>query len=143
MHAYTLHYALTCLLPASDCVAVLAVQTLQHQSQCLHTHSDPKADCCPAFVAKTSSDNVTLGFRSGAGGRGEIAEKGGGKMVDNFKYKPGGNMAKKIWLHNSDPADGQEGSSIVYAPSLQLSDWLQQLAQQSGCCLRPSTTHAV
>ncbi len=52
-------------------------------------------------------------FRSGAGGRGEVSDKGGGKMVDNFKYKPGGNMPKKIWLGNSDPGDGFEGSSIV------------------------------
>jgi len=52
-------------------------------------------------------------FRSGAGGKGEVSDKGGGKMVDNFKYKPGGNMPKKIWLGNSDPGDGFEGSSIV------------------------------
>lgn len=52
-------------------------------------------------------------FRSGAGGRGEVSDKGGGKMVDNFKYKPGGNMPKKIWLGNSDPGDGFEGSSVV------------------------------
>lgn len=51
--------------------------------------------------------------RSGAGGRGEISDKAGGKIVDNFKYKPGGNMTKKIWLANTDPADGCDGSSVV------------------------------
>ena len=35
-------------------------------------------------------------------------------MVDNFKYQPGGSLPKRIWLNNSDPADGYEGSSIVY-----------------------------
>lgn len=34
-------------------------------------------------------------------------------MVDNFKYSPGGSMPKRIWLPNSDPADGYEGSSVV------------------------------
>lgn len=58
-------------------------------------------------------DEAVITVRSGAGGRGEVSDKAGGKMVDNFKYKPGGNMPKKIWLNNSDPADGFEGSSVV------------------------------
>ncbi|KAL3158291.1 GTPase Obg 1 [Trebouxia sp. C0009 RCD-2024] len=58
-------------------------------------------------------DEAIITVRSGAGGRGEIAEKGGGRMVDNFKYQPGGSLPKRIWLNNSDPADGHEGSSII------------------------------
>lgn len=34
-------------------------------------------------------------------------------MVDNFKYRPGGNSPKRIFLTNADPADGAEGSSVV------------------------------
>lgn len=56
---------------------------------------------------------VCLQHRSGSGGKGEVCDKAGGKMVDNFKYKPGGNMAKRIFLPNSDPADGADGSSVV------------------------------
>ncbi|DBA71230.1 TPA: GTPase Obg 1, variant 3 [Trebouxia sp. C0005] len=68
--------------------------------------------------------------RSGAGGRGEVSDKAGGKMVDNFKYKPGGNMPKKIWLGNSDPGDGFEGSSVVLYVDLAL-DSLLHLHERS------------
>ena len=64
-------------------------------------------------VSKEHAVFLSLTCRSGAGGRGEIAEKGGGRMVDNFKYQPGGSLPKRIWLNNSDPADGHEGSSIM------------------------------
>lgn len=74
----------------------------------------PKRKSDLAQGSKTGQfDEAAIIVRSGAGGRGEVSDKAGGKMVDNFKYKPGGNMPKKIWLGNSDPGDGFEGSSIV------------------------------
>lgn len=78
-------------------------------------------------------------YRSGAGGRGEIAEKGGGRMVDNFKYQPGGSLPKRIWLNNSDPADGYEGSSIVYvlikSCALPFGTAFCTLAHTPACCI--------
>ena len=60
-----------------------------------------------------SKSKPAISVRAGAGGKGEVAEKAGGRMVDNFKYRPGGSLPKKLWLPNSDPSDGYEGSSIV------------------------------
>ena len=79
----------------------------QRSSHCLKA-------CYLIFSQGLSFRHCFSPYRSGAGGRGEIAEKGGGRMVDNFKYQPGGSLPKRIWLNNSDPADGYEGSSIVY-----------------------------
>lgn len=54
---------------------------------------------------------VALGlpFRSGNGGRGEIVEAGRGKWVDNFKYKPGGNLPKRMWLPASEQERAEAG----------------------------------
>lgn len=51
--------------------------------------------------------------RSGRGGDGEVMEKGKGRMVRNFKYKPGRGMPKQIWLAASDPADGEAGADVA------------------------------
>ena len=40
-------------------------------------------------------------------------EAGKGKMVRNFKYKPGGNMLKQIWLPASAPDDGTAGADVI------------------------------
>ncbi|KAK9836377.1 hypothetical protein WJX84_008093 [Apatococcus fuscideae] len=58
-------------------------------------------------------DEAFISVRSGNGGRGEIAESGKGKMVKNYKYKPGGNMSKQIWLPNGEPACGANGADCV------------------------------
>jgi hypothetical protein len=51
--------------------------------------------------------------RSGKGGKGEIAEKGEGKKVPNFKYRAGSSLPKQIWLAAAAPADGANGASVV------------------------------
>ena len=56
-----------------------------------------------------ASDN----YRSGKGGRGEIAEGGEGKKVPNFKYRAGSSLPKQIWLAAAAPADGAAGASVV------------------------------
>lgn len=73
-------------------------------------------------------------------------------MVDNFKYQPGRSLPKRIWLNNSDPADGYEGSSIVYnltasnallsrvaSVSVLHTPWLLQVVHM--CCLPRHLQH--
>ena len=43
-----------------------------------------------------------LPSRSGDGGHGESIEAGRGRWVDNFKYRPGKSIPKKIWLAASE-----------------------------------------
>lgn len=58
-------------------------------------------------------DEVFITVRSGNGGNAEIAQPGGGKQVRNFKYKPGGNLSKQIWLPAGEPADGAPGADVM------------------------------
>ncbi|CAG9460926.1 unnamed protein product [Pedinophyceae sp. YPF-701] len=58
-------------------------------------------------------DEVKVTVKAGDGGNGEIAERGKGKWVKNFKYRPGGNAPKQIWLPASKPADGYDGADVV------------------------------
>ncbi|KAG1673633.1 hypothetical protein FOA52_013297 [Chlamydomonas sp. UWO 241] len=58
-------------------------------------------------------DEVFITVRSGNGGAGEVIEHDRGKMVENFKYKPGGNQPKKIFLKASTPGDGSDGADVV------------------------------
>ncbi|CAK0738001.1 hypothetical protein CVIRNUC_000979 [Coccomyxa viridis] len=58
-------------------------------------------------------DEAIITVRSGAGGRGEIAEKGEGKKVPNFKYRAGSSLPKQIWLPAAQPADGASGASVL------------------------------
>ncbi|KAK9819186.1 hypothetical protein WJX74_000064 [Apatococcus lobatus] len=58
-------------------------------------------------------DEAFITVRSGNGGRGEVAQNGKGKMVKNYKYKPGGNMSKMIWLPNGEPACGANGADCL------------------------------
>lgn len=59
-----------------------------------------------------------ISVKSGDGGNGEIIESGKGKMVDNFKYKPGGNQSKRMWLPASEPADGADGADVILVRTL-------------------------
>lgn len=54
-----------------------------------------------------------LRCRSGNGGQGEIVQAAAGRWVENYKYKPGGRQAKKLWLPVAQPADGADGADIV------------------------------
>lgn len=58
-------------------------------------------------------DEAVITARSGAGGNGECVAKGSGKQVDNFKYRPGGNQPKKIFLPSAEPADGADGADVL------------------------------
>ncbi|KAK9812731.1 hypothetical protein WJX72_002780 [[Myrmecia] bisecta] len=58
-------------------------------------------------------DEVKITVRSGNGGAGEVTEAGKGRMVPNFKYRPGGNMLKQIFLPNGDPSDGANGGNVL------------------------------
>lgn len=65
--------------------------------------------------------------RGGNGGNGQIVHSRGGKYVRNFKYNPGHNTPKRIWLPHGlvlsffslkcsligDPADGGDGGDVV------------------------------
>jgi GTPase involved in cell partitioning and DNA repair len=51
--------------------------------------------------------------RSGRGGNGEVSEKGQGRVVDNFKYRPGGNLSKRITIPFAEPDSGADGGSVV------------------------------
>lgn len=51
--------------------------------------------------------------RSGNGGDGEITEKGKGRWVDNFKYRPNSSLPKRIWLPAGEPADGMDGADVM------------------------------
>ena len=67
-------------------------------------------------------DEAFVSLEGGAGGRGEVwkkrsggkaeATKGRGRLVKNFKYKPGGQQAKKIFLAAEAPANGTRGASV-------------------------------
>ena len=58
-------------------------------------------------------DEAVVRVRSGRGGDGELAERGKGRYVRNFKYRPGRNDPKQIWLPDSKPADGEDGGDVV------------------------------
>lgn len=61
-------------------------------------------------------DSAVLTVRSGAGGKGEVRMEQKGQVVRNFKYKPGGNMKKRIYLAHGEPVPGSPGGDvIVYA----------------------------
>ncbi len=60
-----------------------------------------------------TASHAVVSCRSGKGGNGEIVEKGEGKKVQNFKYRAGSSLPKKIWLAAAAPADGASGASIV------------------------------
>eukprot|EP00798_Chlamydomonas_sp_ICE-L_P023451 gene23451-17324_t len=57
---------------------------------------------------------VFIQVKAGKGGNGEIVESDKGKMVRNFKYKPGGSQAKNMWLPISTPADGADGTTTCF-----------------------------
>ena len=64
-------------------------------------------------------DEALVSLEAGRGGRGEIwkkrGKKGGGpkgRLVDNFKYKPGGQQPKKVFLQADAPADGSPGGHV-------------------------------
>ncbi|KAJ9525634.1 hypothetical protein QJQ45_003344 [Haematococcus lacustris] len=58
-------------------------------------------------------DEVVIIVKSGDGGQGEIVEAGKGKTVNNFKYQPGGNTPKKLFLPASTPSDGADGADVL------------------------------
>ena len=53
--------------------------------------------------------------RSGTGGRGELVPHGKGKRVDNFKFRPGGSLPKRLWLPAAPPGAGSDGASVMCA----------------------------
>jgi len=68
---------------------------------------DLQATCCvyvqcPAPLCAHSASMELENRRSGDGGQGEIVQKGHGRWVQNNKYMPGGQQAKKIWLPASE-----------------------------------------
>ncbi|KAK9812274.1 hypothetical protein WJX73_009637 [Symbiochloris irregularis] len=58
-------------------------------------------------------DEAIVTVRSGNGGAGEVVTKGKGKFVPNFKYKPGGQQPKQIWLPAAQPASGADGGHVI------------------------------
>ena len=56
--------------------------------------------------------------RSGKGGKGEIADSNGGKMVKNFKYRAGTSLPKQMWLPAAKPSSGADGGNVMYATAL-------------------------
>lgn len=72
------------------------------------TTADPTKEAHKLF------DEVILRVRAGAGGRGEVSKKGGGRTVKNFKYAPGGRKGgREVFLAASPPADGAPGGDVV------------------------------
>ncbi|KAL6762739.1 hypothetical protein V8C86DRAFT_582449 [Haematococcus lacustris] len=71
------------------------------------------ATCKPALQASGTLWLPAFLHRSGDGGQGEIVEAGKGKTVNNFKYQPGGNTPKKLFLPASTPSDGADGADVL------------------------------
>lgn len=70
------------------------------------------------------ADGRVSSHRSGDGGDGEITEQGKGRWVDNFKYRPGSSLPKRIWLSANDPADGEDGADVIVEVSPGVEDLL-------------------
>lgn len=74
----------------------------------------PSTVADPAKEAHKLFDEVTLRVRAGKGGRGEVAKRGGGRVVKNFKYAPGGRKGgREVFLSSAPPADGAQGGDVV------------------------------
>ena len=93
-----------------------------HQNQTI----DPSKEAHKIF------DEVFISVRSGDGGNGEVVESNRGKMVDNFKYNPGGSQPKRMWLPASDPADGANGADVILICDPALGDLLHLHEQAKG-----------
>lgn len=58
-------------------------------------------------------DEVVVRVRAGNGGDGELAQPKRGRTVRNFKYHPGKNQKKEIFLPAGEPCAGGDGADVV------------------------------
>lgn len=85
-------------------------------------------------------DSALVTVRSGDGGRGEVRTEKKGDVVRNFKYKPGGNMRKKIYIPRGAPVPGSRGGDVIFYADPNLDSLLH--LRNAGTLSAPSGSNA-